>query len=118
MKTALFVAVVLAAGVCSLAAADVAVSNAAEFRVALAAAKPGTRILLAPGAYGGGFHFEGIRGEAGEPIVIAAANPKDPPVFSERQVGIHFSKPSHVELQDLVFEKISGNGVNIDDGGT
>ena len=97
--------------------ADVRVNDAASFRSAVAGAKPGTRILLAPGSYGGGHHFEGLRGEAGKPIVIAAADPKQPPVFSERPVGIHLSKPTHVELHSLAFKGLTGNGLNIDNGG-
>jgi hypothetical protein len=98
-------------------AADVHVQNAAEFRAAVSAAKPGTRILLAAGAYGGGHHFVNLRGELGRPIVIAAADPKDPPVFSDRAAGIQLSKPTHVELRGLAFTRLSGNGLNIDNGG-
>jgi hypothetical protein len=96
---------------------DIPVRDATEFRSAVGSAKPGMRILLAPGVYGGGYQFTNLRGEAGKPIVIAAADPKQPPVFNERGVGIHLSKPAYVELHDLVFERLTGNGINIDDGG-
>jgi hypothetical protein len=98
-------------------AADVYVRDATEFRAAVGTAKPGARILLAGGSYGGGFSFSGLQGEAGQPIVIAAADAKQPPTFGGRAVGIHLSKPSHVELHDQVFEGITGNGLNIDNGG-
>lgn len=96
---------------------EVRVSDAAGLRAAVAAAKPGTRLLLAGGEYGGGFQFSNLRGEAGRPIVIAAADPQRPPVFSRGKTGLHLSNPAHVELQGLVFERLSDNGLNVDDGG-
>src|SRR4051812_23860624 len=98
-------------------APDVAVHTPAEFRAAVAHAKPGTRITLAGGDYGGGFHFVDVRGAPGNPIIIAAADPKDPPIFNKAKTGMHFSNPAHLELRDLVFTAISTNGLNIDDGG-
>ncbi len=98
-------------------AADVSVSNAAELRAAVADAQPGTRLVLAGGDYAGGFHFANLRGEEGRPIVIAAADPRQPPVFRDSTNGLHLSNPAHVELRDLVFTRIAHNGLNIDDGG-
>ncbi len=96
---------------------DVKVAGAAELRAAVAAAKPGTRLLLAGGDYTGGFHFVDLRGEKDRPIVIAAADPRQPPVFRGGNNGMHLANPAHVELRDLVFTKIAHNGLNIDDGG-
>ena len=98
-------------------AADVAVRDAAEFRAALAATKPGTRLLLAPGNYTGGFHAANLRGEKERPIVIAAADPTQPPVFRDGNNGLHLSNPAYVELHNLVFTQLKQNGLNIDDGG-
>ncbi len=98
-------------------ATDLPVRTAAEFRATVPAAKAGDRILLAPGNYGGGFFFTDLHGEAGQPIVIAAADPAEPPVFSDAKEGLHLSVPAFVELHDLVFEKLTDNGLNIDDGG-
>ncbi|OYU99409.1 MAG: hypothetical protein CFE26_25715, partial [Verrucomicrobiales bacterium VVV1] len=81
------------------------------------AAQPGDRLLLAAGTYGGGFHFPTVRGAPGWPIIIAAADPKNPPVFRAAKTGLHLSNPAHVELHDLVFEQLSDNGLNLDDGG-
>lgn len=96
---------------------DIHVRDAAGFRAALAAAVPGTRLLLAGGAYGGGFSSAKLRGESGRPIVIAAADPKNPPVFSNAKTGLHLSNAAHLELHGLVFEKLADNGLNLDDGG-
>ena len=98
-------------------AADVRVANASELRAAVAEAKPGTRILLAGGNYGAGFHFSNVRGEEKRPIVIAAADPAQPPVFRDGNAAMHFSNPAYVELHDLVFAKLAHNGLNIDDIG-
>ena len=113
--------VVTVAGASHAAAADppkVTVRTAAEFRAAAAAARPGTRIEFAPGIYEGGTHLEGLRGAAGKPIVLAAADPAKPPVFRGGANGIQLTDPEHVELRDLAFEGQTGNGLNIDDGGT
>lgn len=98
-------------------AADVMVGNASELRTAVAAAEPGTRLLLAGVEYLGGFHFANVRGKENEPIVLAAADPQRPPVFRTGSNGLHFSNPAYLELRDLVFTKIALNGLNIDDGG-
>jgi hypothetical protein len=118
MKFLLLCAALLSAVVARAAElTDIRVRDAAEFRAALAAAKPGTRLLLAGGAYGGGFQRANLRGEPGRLIVIAAADPQHPPVFSNAKTGLQLSNPAHVELHGLVFEKLSENGLNIDDGG-
>ena len=98
-------------------AADVKVNGAAELRAAVAAAKPGTRLLLAGGNYGAGFHFSNLRGEEKQPIVIAAADINNPPVFRDGNVAMHFSNPAYVELHNLIFTKLAQNGINIDDVG-
>ncbi len=110
-------ALYLAALISAAQAADVKVSSPAELRSAVADAKAGTRVLLAGGNYGAGFQFNDLRGEEGRPIVIMAADPKNPPVFTDGKTGIHFSNPHYIELRDLVFTNIANNGLNIDDGG-
>ncbi len=98
--------------------APVTVHDAAEFRAALSAAKPGARINVAPGIYEGGFTFVNLRGTEQHSIVISGADPAHPPVFRGGSSGIQLSDPEYVQLQDLVFEKQTGNGLNIDDGGS
>src|SRR5262245_4371442 len=99
-------------------AADVPVSNATELRRAVADAMPGTRILLAPGEYAGGFHFSNVRGETNRPVVIAAADPTRPPIIRGGGTGLHFSDPAFLTLEYLTLTGWSGNGLNIDDGGS
>lgn len=97
---------------------DVRVASASGLRVAVASATPGTRILLAPGTYAGGFFFGNLRGETNRPIVLAAADPANPPVIQGGANGMQLTDPAFVELHDLVFTGATGNGLNIDDGGT
>jgi hypothetical protein len=98
----------------ALPAQDIRVSSVSEIRQALANAKPGQRIQVAPGVYRAGFSFSGLAGKAGAPIVISGADPKQRPRFS----GLHFSRIAYVEFRDLVIENATGNGINIDDGGS
>ena len=106
------------AGGAGAAPAPVRVKDRAGLERALRAAKAGTTILLAPGTYEGGLHVADLRGVDGLPILLAAEDPKTPPVFRGGTSGLHLSDPQHVELQDLVFEGAGGNGLNIDDGGS
>jgi hypothetical protein len=89
-----------------------------ELQQAVAAAKPGTKIALAPGNYAGGLSFAGLRGEKDRPIILAAEDPTKPPVIEGGNSCLHLSDPANVELHDLVFTKGRGNGLNIDDGGS
>ena len=106
---------------CSLAGTawsrEVTVRTRQQLISAAREAQAGTRILIAPGAYRGGLTFARLRGEAGRPVILAAADPEDPPVFRGQGSGMHLVAPAHVELHDLVFVGASGNGLNIDDGG-
>lgn len=98
-------------------AEPVRVSDPGEFNRAVAAARPGDRILVAPGDYGNHFHFRGVHGSAKEPIIIVATDPDRPPRFTGRTAALHFSGASHLELGNLVITGAAGNGLNIDDAG-
>jgi hypothetical protein len=100
------------------AGADLRVRDAASFRNAAGAAKPGDRILLEPGEYPGGFAFQGLRGAPGKPIVIGAADRERPPVLRGGGTAIQLTDPQHVVIEGLVIAGASGNGLNIDDGGS
>ena len=94
------------------------VEDAAGLKEAVAQAQPGARIELNPGEYGGGHFFTNLRGEPGRPIVIAAADPEDPPRFSGGGECLHLVEPAYVELHDLTLNGASNNSLNIDDGGS
>jgi hypothetical protein len=96
----------------------ITVRDARGFQRAVEQAGPGTRILVAPGKYPGGFHFTNVKGEPHRPVVIAAADAKNPPIFRGGNTGLHLTDAAHVELHDLAFVGAGVNGLNIDDGGS
>ncbi len=110
--TAIFTAGVAAA------AETITVRDRTGLVEALRKAKPGTRVLVAPGTYAGGLVQAGLRGTAAEPIVIAGADTARPPVIEGGASGLQLSSPEHVELRDLVLRGATGNGLNIDDSGS
>lgn len=93
---------------------DVRVESTAELRRALEEARPGARILVAPGVYEG-FHAADVAGTEARPIVVVAEDRGHPPTF---QGTVHLSDLSHVEISGLVIAGASANGLNVDDGGT
>jgi hypothetical protein len=97
---------------------QIRVQDVPGLRQAVAQAQPGTAILLAPGTYPGGLYFESLKGEAGRPLVIAGADPQDPPVIQGGTEGLHLVEPAYVELRHLVITGAAVNGLNIDDGGS
>jgi len=76
----------------------------------LRGAKPGERVVIAPGEYEG-FHLSDVRGLRGQPIVVVAKGA----VFKG---GIQLADVAYLEIEGLVIEGAPGNGLNIDDGGT
>ena len=100
----------------SLQVADVRVTDNESLARAMRAAKPGTRILIAPGTYRGGISAS-IRGAKGKPVVIRADDPQNPPRIVGGGSGIHLTGSSYDEIYDLIIERATGNGINVDDGG-
>lgn len=92
----------------------IAVEDARALESALAAARPGDRIELAPGRYPA-IRFANVAGTADRPIVLIAANPLDPPVLES---GLHGSDVSHLTISTIVVAGAPRNGINIDDGGS
>ena len=99
-------------------AADTAVNSMSALQSALRTARTGDRILVAPGTYRGTVRAANLRGSAREPIVIAAADAKSPPVFSGRSSAFHLTDCEHVVLRNLHVTGCTLNGINIDDGGS
>lgn len=104
-------------------AAEVRVTSDTELREALASAEAGTTILIAPGRYAGSLSRTGLHGTAEAPVVIAAEDPDNRPVFVGEAAGgrgavaLQLSSSSHVVLRDFIVRGFPGNGLNIDDGG-
>lgn len=97
---------------------EVRVADDDALRAALRTAKAGTTIVIAPGSYRGGITVEGIAGTARAPIVIRGADAKQPPLFEGGGNAFHLRDVAWVELADLAVRGATGNGLNIDDGGT
>lgn len=97
---------------------DVRVATSEELAAAVARARPGTRVLLAPGTYRGGLSRRGLQGTKERPIVLQSADTKDPAIVEGGGSGLHLSSPVYVEIRDLVFSGADANGLNIDDGGS
>ncbi len=94
-------------------AADIPVANSSQFAAALAAAQPGDVLMVAPGVYSGGHSRSGLTG-----VTIRGADPDNRPIFRGGSSAMQLSDVTDVLLQDLVFEQQTGNGLNIDDGGS
>jgi hypothetical protein len=97
----------------ALAQAPQRVADSAALRQALAAAKPGATIVLAPGRYELLF-AERVRGTAERPIRVRAERAAAPPTFA---AGIHLRSVEHLELDGILVTGAAANGINIDDGG-
>jgi hypothetical protein len=110
-------AVLLATISCGRNAEGQVVADSGQLRSALARARPGDIIRIAPGRYQGGVFAQDLHGQPGKPIVLRAADPKQPPVFAGDAAGFHLSRVSHIELRDLTITGSTANGINIDDGG-
>lgn len=118
-RHATFVLVLLlVATAASAADSEVRVETRDALMRALAGARPGTTIRIAPGVYRGGIVAGNVRGTPERPIIITAEHVDDPPVFEGGGSGMQLSKPAYVELRHLVFRSARGNGLNIDDGGS
>lgn len=99
---------------CSLlSAANIPVANSGQFSAALSSAQPGDTIVVAPGLYSGGHFRAGLTG-----VTIRGADPQDRPIFRGGSSALQLSDAVDVTLESLIFEHQTGNGLNIDDGGS
>ncbi|HVT14470.1 MAG TPA: right-handed parallel beta-helix repeat-containing protein [Fimbriimonadaceae bacterium] len=94
-------------------AQTVHVHDTGSLRAAVAQAKPGARILIAPGDYQG-LYIMDLHGTAIAPIVVAGEDPSRPPRFL---APIQFQRVSNIEFRDFAITGASGNAIGIDDGG-
>lgn len=101
----------------STAALAQTVSNDEQLRHALRDAKPGDTIKIAPGTYRGGVSGS-PKGTKDLRIVIEAADPANPPHIKGGTSGMHLAGAAYVTVRNLKITGASGNGLNIDDGGS
>jgi hypothetical protein len=93
---------------------EVRVATTRALYDALAAARPGARIVVAAGEYER-VQFAGLTGSAEAPVEIAADPAGARPVF---HAGIQLSDIVHVTIEGLEIAGSPANGLNVDDAGT
>ena len=69
------------------------------------------------GTYPGGLFIEDLKGTASKWITIKNA-PDQTVIFEGGSNAIHFVEPEYLHFSGLIFQYQTGNGVNLDDGGT
>ena len=97
----------------------VVVAGAVELRDALAAARPGAEILIAPGRYRMPIRFDQTNsGSAGRPVVVRARDALGSVVIdgAGASITIKFSGAAHVEIRDLEVTGGGHHGVFFDRG--
>ena len=99
-------------------ARTVDVANVTELRAAVRDLEPGSTIRLAPGTYPGGLFIENLRATADRPVIIESSDPDDVAIIAGGAEGIHLTDVAHVIVRQLAIRGQTGNGINIDDGGT
>jgi len=84
---------------------------------AAADAKPGDTILIYPAIYTGPFFIENLKGTPDKWIHIISFK-RETTNFRGGSESLHFIDPNYVHIAGLIIESQTGNGMNIDDGGT
>lgn len=84
---------------------------------AAAVAQPGDTILFRPGIYQGGELISNLAGRANAWITVMA-DPTDSVLLRGGGNAWQFSDASYLRIEGFVFAGQTGNGLNLDDGGT
>lgn len=88
-----------------------------EPRSACLAARPGDTVLIYPGTYSGGYFIENLKGTSRARITIKGTDATTV-VFSGSSEALHFIEAEYVNLMNITVTRQTGNGINMDDGGT
>lgn len=91
------------------------VSSTAELVKAAQQARPGTRIVVAPGNYKSCF-LSGVTGTPEAWVEIVARDPEKPPLFSGGITCFQLVKSSYVLVDGLVATGAEANNVQVGDG--
>jgi hypothetical protein len=89
----------------------------ATLEAACANSQPGDTLLFVAGVHEGGGHITTLKGTEEKPIVIRGEANRTS-IIRGGTSAFQLSNPVYVTIEGLVFEDQTGNGVNIDDGGT
>lgn len=80
-------------------------------------ARPGDTIHIIPGSYQGSFFIENLKGTAQAWITIRGAD-RNTVIFNGGSQSMHLTDPQFVHIRNMTIQGQTGNGMNIDDGGT
>ncbi|NOT38013.1 MAG: T9SS type A sorting domain-containing protein [Saprospiraceae bacterium] len=89
----------------------------ANMRAACLVALPGDTIVVHAGTYPGGEFIENLKGTAKARITIRGINASSV-IYNGGSEALHFIEAEYVTLQNITVTRQTGNGINIDDGGT
>ncbi|MBK8621927.1 MAG: T9SS type A sorting domain-containing protein [Saprospiraceae bacterium] len=78
---------------------------------------PGDTILIFPNVYPGGNFIDNLHGEADKYIYFIGVNVESV-IFQGNSQAFHFSDVSYLRIENISITGQTGNGMNIDDGGT
>ena len=84
---------------------------------AVAVVVPGDTIKIHAGSYAGGLFFSNLQGAANQWITIRNA-PGDVVIFEGGSNAIQLTDPAYLRIEGLIFQHQTGNGFNLDDGGS
>jgi hypothetical protein len=118
MRRLAVLVVLLAAQAAPAGAGPATAGSDDELRAALASLRPGDELVIRPGRYRGGLSLAGLAAPASGVTLIRGADAKDPPVFEGGGSGWHLADCNGITLRGLVVRGATGNGVNVDDGGS
>lgn len=80
-------------------------------------AVPGATILIHEGTYPGGVFIENLQGTINDWIYIFAAQGESV-IFEGGTNAMQFTDAAYLQIHGIIFQHQTGNGVNIDDGGS
>jgi hypothetical protein len=84
---------------------------------AVAVTRPGDTIMIHAGNYAGGLSLANVQGAAANWIYIISA-PAEKVIFSGGSNAWHLTDVAYVQIKGIIFQQQTGNGLNIDDGGS
>ena len=89
----------------------------ANLQDAASVAQAGDTLLFSTGTHSGGQSVSALKGEKKQWIVIQAATPGEVIIRGGTNAW-QLSDPAFVHISGFIFERQTGNGVNVDDGGS
>ena len=89
----------------------------ASLTQAIAVTVPGDTIMIHEGSYSGDLSIVNLQGTAANRIYIISA-PRATVIFNGGVSSWHMTDAAYVQIKGFTFQQQTGNGFNVDDGGT